>query len=307
MSKTILVVLAAATLSLSRPTTRPQPVAQRHGVVQTHWPNGTLRREATYRDGEYDGTYRTWYQSGRPYERRRYTHGHEDGLQQAWTESGDLYINYEAKDGRHFGLVNSTPCVPAGGDASGLPYYDTPAFTPRWMPVDHRVGPFTLTRQTGERISEHDVAGRINIASFVYTRCAAVCPILVAQLARLQRAVRSLPDVVIVSYSVTPDEDTPQALAAFGRARGIDPKRWWLVTGRRDDIYRLARTSYFADDNRVGSASGRASDAFLHTEKVLLVDGSGHLRGVYNGTQPHEIDQLVGDTERLAKSVDPAP
>src|SRR5262249_22493120 len=113
------------------------------------------------------------------------------------------------------------------------------------------------------------------------------------------QAVQSLPDVVLVSYTVTPEDDTPSLLANFGRDRGIDPNRWWLVTGQREQIYSLARTSYFADDERIGAASGDAS-VFLHTEKVLLVDASRRLRGVYNGTQPHEIDQLIGDIQRLA-------
>jgi len=29
------------------------------------------------------------------------------------------------------------------------------------------------------------------------------------------------------------------------------------------------------------------------------VDGDGRLRGVYNGTQPHEIDQLIADIGRI--------
>jgi protein SCO1/2 len=39
--------------------------------------------------------------------------------------------------------------------------------------------------------------------------------------------------------------------------------------------------------------------AFLHTEKVLLVDRSGRLRGVYNGTLPFDIDRLLGDITQL--------
>jgi protein SCO1/2 len=209
-----------------------------------------------------------------------------------------LYINYESRDGRHFGQVNSTPCLPVGRPASGLPYYETAQFTPRWAAVAHQVGAFNLTRQTGASITERSLNGRIHVASFIYTRCAAVCPILVGQLGRVQRAIQAMPDVTLVSYTVTPDTDTPGALAAFGRDRGIDPSRWWLVTGNRDQIYRLARDSYFADDSRVGRAPDRAQE-FLHTEKVLLVDRQRRIRGVYNGTQPFDIDQLIADIGRL--------
>jgi protein SCO1/2 len=274
------------------------------GRLQLRWPNGRLRSDATYRGGVYDGDVLSWYESGRPYQRRHFAGGHEDGLQQAWTADGALYANYEVRHGRRFGLLNSTPCVEAGETRPALPYYDAASFTPRWKPVAHRIAPFDLRTQTSAPISERSLDRRIHVASFLYTKCAAVCPVLVAQLARVQAAIRAIPGAVLVSYSVTPEDDTPALLAAFGKARRIDPDRWWLVTGSRRQIYGLARTSYFADDDRVGPAAGGSSDAFLHTEKVLLVDGARRLRGVYNGTQPHQIDLLIEDLRRLASETE---
>ena len=92
----------------------------------------------------------------------------------------------------------------------------------------------------------------------------------------------------------------PAVLAAFGRERRIDPARWSLVTGSRRTIYTLARTSYFADDTRAGAAADDET-AFLHSEKLLLVDAGGHLRGVYNGTQPFAVDQLMADFAALER------
>ena len=266
-------------------------------LVRTSWPNGTRRTEATLKNGAYEGEYRSWYASGAPFELRHYAGGHEAGLQQAWSEAGKRYINYEARDGRHYGMENATPCVSAEKAEAALPYFDDPQFTPHWTSVAHRIGTFRLTRQTGEAVTEHDLDGRIHVASFIYTRCAAVCPLLVRQLSRVQTATRAMPDVTIVSYTVTPDADSPAVLAAFGRDRGVDPAKWWLVTGDRRQIYDLARRSYFAADDRV--PSGNQAEDFLHTEEVVLVDTAGHLRGVYNGTQPFHMDQLIGDIARL--------
>jgi protein SCO1 len=56
---------------------------------------------------------------------------------------------------------------------------------------------------------------------------------------------------------------------------------------------RLARGSYFADDDRRQAS---------HTEKALLVDRRGRLRGVYNATLPHEIDKLLIDLDALLRS-----
>jgi protein SCO1/2 len=118
-------------------------------------------------------------------------------------------------------------------------------------------------------------------------------------LTKVQQAVKTLQDVVLVSYSVTPDTDTPSALADFGRERSIDPDRWRLVTGDRQAIWRLARDSYFADDARALGGDPPPEAAFLHTEKVLLVDRQLRLRGVYNGTSASDLEHLVADVRQL--------
>lgn len=179
-----------------------------------------------------------------------------------------------------------------------LPFYDGADFTPQWNRApEHRIADFSLVAQDGAAITRSDVMGKVHVASFIYTRCAGICPSMVTQLAKVQRVVDGRA-AVLVSYTVTPQDDTPATLAVFGQARGIDPERWKLVTGDPEQIYGLARSSYFADDGRL-QAGTAATDQFLHTEKVLLVDRDGHLRGVYNATLPHEIDKLLGDLELL--------
>lgn len=177
--------------------------------------------------------------------------------------------------------------------AAALPYYSTADFSPQWSPVAHRVGAFVLTDQRGRAFSDRDVA------SFIYTRCSVVCPVLVRHLSKVQSAMAGTGGM-IVSFSVTPDIDTPDVLGAFGRERGIDADRWKLVTGDKRAIYDLARDSYFADDDRI-RASLDEPDAFLHTEKIVLVDQQGRLRGVYDGTLPRDIELLIGDLKALGK------
>lgn len=181
-----------------------------------------------------------------------------------------------------------------------MPYYDGRDLTPHWTQTTHRVGALSLVTQTGAALTDGDLAGRVHVASFIYTRCSAVCPTIIASLRRVDRAVAD-PSLLFVSYSVTPDLDTPQVLADFGREHSLDPTRWKLVTGDRSQIYRLARESYFADDDRV-KATLAEPDAFLHTEMVVLVDRAGRLRGVYDATQPFDMDKLIQDAAYLTES-----
>lgn len=179
-----------------------------------------------------------------------------------------------------------------------LPFYDNADLTPRWTRSSrHQISDFTLVTQSGGTITRGDLIGKVHVASFIYTRCAGICPAMVTQLKKVQAAIAGR-NAVLVSYSVTPQEDTPEGLAAFGRFRGIDSDRWKLVTGDAEQIYGLARTSYFADDGRL-EAGKAATDQFLHTEKALLVDRDGHLRGIYNATLPHDIEKLIADLDLL--------
>lgn len=179
-----------------------------------------------------------------------------------------------------------------------LPFYDSADLTPRWtQSSNHNIADFSLFSQSGAPVTRADLIGRVHVASFIFTRCAGICPAMVSQLSKVQ-AVISGRNAMLVSYSVTPQEDTPESLAAFGKLMGIDPQRWKLVTGDAEQIYELARTSYFADDGRL--EPGRAaSEQFLHTEKALLVDSEGRLRGVYNATLSHDIEKLIADLDQL--------
>jgi protein SCO1/2 len=191
-------------------------------------------------------------------------------------------------------MMETAATVPA------LPYYDSADLTPRWHDVSHRIADFDLVTQTGEPLRRADLIGVVHVATFIYTRCANVCPAMVTQLSKVQRAIQGRGDAAIVAFTVTPQYDTPQALAAFGEQRRIAPASWKLVTGDPEQIYALARASYFADDGRL-DATKPAVEQFLHTEKALLVDREGKLRGVYNATLPHEIDKLLTDLDVLLR------
>jgi protein SCO1/2 len=188
------------------------------------------------------------------------------------------------------------------GARAALPFYDGADFTPRWTTtVAHHIEDFRLVTQTGAPFTRADLDGRVHVASFIYTHCAGVCPMMIERLSDVQRAMEGRPEALLVSFSVTPSTDTPETLAVFGAERRIDAGRWKLVTGDAGQIYRLARRSYFADDDRLGVAAPD-SEPFLHTEKLLLVDQQGRLRGVYNGTLAREIEKLIVDMETLLGS-----
>ena len=109
---------------------------RKEGVQLTYYPNGktkfyemfangrlegTVKRwsiqngyrlmsELTYSKGKLHGEQKKWYSSGELHKVLNMEMGKEVGLQRAYRKNGALYANYEAKNGRTFGMKRSNLC-----------------------------------------------------------------------------------------------------------------------------------------------------------------------------------------------------
>lgn len=81
----------------------------------SYWPGGGRRVETLYDGDVIEGEYRSWHANGRLAELKHYARGQQTGLQQAWTDRGELFLNFEVRNGRHYGLINARPCLPVQG------------------------------------------------------------------------------------------------------------------------------------------------------------------------------------------------
>lgn len=79
-------------------------------IYKTYWESGVLSSHSNYIKGVKQGVEKEWYASGKRAKLRQLIDGQESGLQQAWLENGTLYINYEARNGRIFGMLKSNSC-----------------------------------------------------------------------------------------------------------------------------------------------------------------------------------------------------
>ena len=78
----------------------------------------------------------------------------------------------------------------------------------------------------------------------VYTSCEATCPLIVADLKRIEASIPAerRGDVGFVLVSLDPERDTPGRLAAWAAATELDPTRWTLLAGTDDAVRELAAT-----------------------------------------------------------------
>jgi protein SCO1/2 len=161
---------------------------------------------------------------------------------------------------------------------------------------------FALVDQTGAPFRSEQLVGRVWIASFIYTTCPGPCPRVVERMADVQRRLEGEPDLRIVSFSVDPEADTPEVLAAYGQSRAIDPQRWKLLTGNADDVLKLVRGGFMLALARAEEAEGvdlTSSGPVVHSVHLVLVDRSLQVRGYYESTDPEAMTRLVADARLL--------
>ncbi len=190
-----------------------------------------------------------------------------------------------------------------------LPYFNTPDFTPVFLTstadrntkITHTITSFSFEDQDGKHITNKDIDGKIHVANFIFTSCGSICPKMTKSMTKVSDAFAKDNNVVLLSYSVTPWIDTKEVLKQYKERNKINNPNWHFLTGDKAEIYKLARQSYFAEED-IGFT--KDSSEFLHTEHFILVDKSQRIRGIYNGTLELDIQNLVKDIQTLKREED---
>ncbi|MFC2109825.1 SCO family protein [Bacteroidota bacterium] len=178
-----------------------------------------------------------------------------------------------------------------------LPFFNSAEFTPEWIDEKeetyksiHTIPDFSFINQEGVVISKEDYKDKIYVANFFFTTCTGICRSLSLQMKKVQEEFEGDPNVFFLSHSVTPELDSVPVLKKYAVDYGINSKKWNLVTGNKKEIYELARTAYFSDEDFIKT---KEASEFIHTENFLLIDKKGRIRGVYNGTLTLETKRLI--------------
>lgn len=159
--------------------------------------------------------------------------------------------------------------------------------------VYNRIPPFKLIDQDGKTVDQSITKGKIFVADFFFTRCGTICPKISSQLTRVQDIFRNKADVVFLSHSVDPEHDRPTELKAYARKYEAIPGKWYFLTGDKAEIYNLAMHGYYLPAVDAGVKEGKPDETFIHSEKLVLVDKEGIVRGFYDGTDKEDVDRLV--------------
>ena len=165
---------------------------------------------------------------------------------------------------------------------------------PEQAPADaFTVTPFAMTERSGKPVSNEDLQGKVWVASFVFVRCSGPCPSVTATMARLQSELdlANTPDLRLVTFTIDPERDTPDELKKYAERYSAHPDRWLFLTGKEDEIHRLAKNGFKLGVDRSQSPHPPEGQEFDHSTRLVVIDKAGRVRGFFDGFQgPNDVD-----------------
>ncbi len=155
------------------------------------------------------------------------------------------------------------------------------------------IRPFELTDQSGHAFSSSQLKGKVWLASFYGTNNPYIGKIT-RRLLWPNFRYREEEDIILVSFSMDTEYDTPEVLAEYIKGttmyQRLDDK-WYFLTGDQSKIHNILKIDFRQED-------------IENTSVVFLVDTEGCVRGRYNGNREDEIKGAIEDIALLKKEMD---
>lgn len=166
--------------------------------------------------------------------------------------------------------------------------------------MDVELQDFSHVNQDNKKVELADLKGEVWIADLIFTNCTTVCPPMTRNMAELQEklADEGLDDVRFVSFSVDPENDTPEVLKEYISNYNVNEKNWDLLTGYEAEYIRE-----FAEKNfQTLAVPDPNSDQVMHGTSFYLVNKEGTVVKSYTGNEDVPFEEIVLDTKQLVKS-----
>ena len=163
------------------------------------------------------------------------------------------------------------------------------------IPIFYSLPDFSLIDQNGNRVTLHDLAGKVWVADFIFTNCGGTCPLMTEKMRKLQDALP--PSVHFVSFTVDPARDTSKVLAAYAAEHDAKRERWSFLTGDKQNLFDICIKGFKLPLDTEG---GTPSEPIAHSTRFVLVDKKGDIRGYYSGTEEEELKRLAADARTVS-------
>jgi len=155
-------------------------------------------------------------------------------------------------------------------------------------------GPFTLTNDTGKRVTDKDYRGRYMLVFFGYTSCPDICP---AGLQLISAAIENLGPkadrITPIFISVDPARDTPKKLGEY--VKNFSPRLVGL-TGTPEEVAATAK-AYKVYYKKVPNKDSPGDYAMDHTSIIYLMGPNGEF--VTHFTPTTTVEELTAKLDKL--------
>jgi protein SCO1/2 len=163
------------------------------------------------------------------------------------------------------------------------------------------VGPWSFQTQYSSEILTHEkLSGKVYLANFIFTRCPSICPELSAKTQAFLKEWGTDERIVWLSFSVDPKHDSPAVLRKYADLYPA-PIKWFFLTHPDPDVlYQFIKKSLLipVQDSSAQNTLENSLIDIAHSEKIVLVDKSGQIRGYYSYTN-EELSKLKKDLKSL--------
>jgi protein SCO1/2 len=168
---------------------------------------------------------------------------------------------------------------------------------PAELPILSELPAYSFTDENGKAFGSNELKGKVYIANFVFTTCQTSCPKILNRVQMVQHRMRGVIDrAAIVTFTVDPQNDTPEVLYSKARELKANPVVWRFLTAPIADIKKL-----LVDGFKVPVGDKEIADSVMdvaHSNKLVLVDQDGKIRGYYS-IEKDGINKLMIDSGLL--------
>lgn len=172
-----------------------------------------------------------------------------------------------------------------------------PAFAGATADPPKPAPPLALDNYLGEPVSIEDFRGKAVFVTFIYVHCPDICPVIVSNMRAAQEELGpKAEDAEFIAVSVDPENDTPEAVAEFLKARQMTDRMQYLVGSRPEleDVWH--RWSIVARDDPKRSDP----DLVEHSAPIFGISASGRITTLYPsnfkpGQIAHDAPLLASD------------
>jgi cytochrome oxidase Cu insertion factor (SCO1/SenC/PrrC family) len=140
---------------------------------------------------------------------------------------------------------------------------------------------FTFIDSEGKPFPMQQLAGKVWVASYFFATCPGFCLQMNQEIAKIVRDLAD-EDVTFVSFTVDPDNDTPEELKNYAERMQADPLRWVFLTGKQEDIQKL------------GEQYLKMPATKVHNDKLVVVgrDKQIHAHDFFSSRDAGDVKKL---------------